>query len=310
MFMTQPTPTVSVIIPNYNYGRYVGEAIESVMTQTVPVHEIIVVDDGSTDNSKEIVSAYGERVKLICQKNRGVGAARNAGVAASTGEYVAFLDADDVWLPNKTERQLEQFAADPEIGMVTCGMLEVSLSGQALSQFNEGLEGWVAEDLLLFKRSVVVGSGSTALIKRSVFEAVGGVDETKEMHPSEDWYFNFRVAQISRMGFVPELLVYYRNHGGNGHLNIRRMERAVRLALGKTFADPNPQVQRLRRESYGNQYMILAGSYFGARQYADFARTAVKSLCLTPGNVVRLLGYPLRRLQRRGESRKKAYQSA
>ena len=92
---------ISVIIPTYNYGRFIKEAVESVLKQTFPVAEIIVVDDGSTDNTEEIVKALGEKVRYIKQENNGVGAARNNGVKNSYGDLIAFLDADDLWLPKK-----------------------------------------------------------------------------------------------------------------------------------------------------------------------------------------------------------------
>lgn len=299
---------ISVVIPNYNYGRYLGQAIESVLAQTVPVQEIIVVDDGSTDETPSIVAQYGDSVKLIRQPNRGVGAARNNGVANSKGEIIAFLDADDIWMPQKLERQLQRMGDDPEVGLVSCGLLEVRQNGEVVTEHKEGLDGWVAEDMLLFKKTVI--SGSSIIVYRKVFEAVGGFDEDKKLHPSEDWDFGFRVARICKLGFIPESLVYYRNHGANGHLNIKRMEQAVRIALAKVFADTDPRLQSLRRKSYGNQYMILAASYFGAGQYMAFIRNALKSLFMAPGNIARLLGYPLRKLKRKAEERKNTYQTA
>src|SRR5688500_3318505 len=101
--------SVSVIIPNHNYVHYLREAIDGVINQTYPDIEIIVVDDGSTDGSREILKSYGERIVSICQNNQGVSAARNNGVRSSRGQYVAFLDADDSWLPEKIEREVEQF---------------------------------------------------------------------------------------------------------------------------------------------------------------------------------------------------------
>src|SRR5438045_4325502 len=92
---------VSVVIPNYNYARYVGDAVDSVLGQTYADLEVIVVDDGSTDASRDVLLSYGDSVKTISQQNQGVSAARNNGVAASRGEFVAFLDADDLWLPEK-----------------------------------------------------------------------------------------------------------------------------------------------------------------------------------------------------------------
>ena len=102
-------PLVSAIIPNYNYSRYIGEAVESALNQTYKNIEVIVVDDGSCDDSLKVLSAYVDRIKVVSQKNAGVAMARNNGVEVSTGEYVAFLDADDVWLPDKVEKQVDRF---------------------------------------------------------------------------------------------------------------------------------------------------------------------------------------------------------
>lgn len=209
---------VSVIIPNYNYGRYLSEAIDSVLEQTYSNIEIIVVDDGSTDNSIEILAKYEIKgVKVIQQTNRGVGAARNTGATESKGEYIAFLDADDIWNHTKIEKQLKVFTGD--IGLVTCGMREFeSSSNKTLAYLMSNKTNWNALDTLFFNYPVV--SGSAILVRRSTYDAVGGFDERKEMHPSEDWEFFYRVVENAKVVSLPEVLVSYRNHGRNGHLNI------------------------------------------------------------------------------------------
>src|SRR5437773_3781756 len=113
--------TVSVVIPTYNYARYLPEAIDSALAQTHAPLEVIVVDDGSTDDTPRVLAVYGDRIRVIRQANRGPGAARNTGIAAARGEYVGFLDADDVWLPRKLELQMARFEADQGLGLVHCG---------------------------------------------------------------------------------------------------------------------------------------------------------------------------------------------
>ena len=109
---------VSAVIPCYNYGRFLGEAIESVLSQTFSAHEIIVVDDGSTDGTPEVARRYGEKIRYHRTENRGVSAARNAGIALAEGDLIAFLDADDRWLPNKLECQVPVFDGTPGVGLV------------------------------------------------------------------------------------------------------------------------------------------------------------------------------------------------
>ncbi len=285
---------VSVVIPTYNYGRFIGEAIESVLGQTFPVFEIIVVDDGSTDNTEEIVAKFGDKVKYIKQKNGGVGLARNTGVKNSSGEFIAFLDADDRWLPQKVERQMELWQCDEEIGLISVGMREFDEDGKTIGKYEKGQNGWCAEDILSFK-SAMVGSGSAILIKRDVFEKVGGFDETKEMHPSEDWEFCYRVARKFKLAFLPELLVDYRNHGNNGHLQIPKFERAMLLAFEKTFKDSSMEIQKLKGQSYGTLHKILAGSYFQAGNYRQFIKHSLKSFWLYPQNIIYFAKFPLRR---------------
>lgn len=289
------SPTVSVIIPTYNYGSFIGEAIESVLAQTFPVSEIIVVDDGSSDNTEEVVGKFGNKVKYIKQKNGGVGLARNTGVKHSTGEFIAFLDADDIWLPHKLERQIQLVQNDEEIGLVTTGLREFDASGKTVGEYQNGQNGWCAENILLSEP--VVGPPSTFLLKRGVFEKVNGFDETKDMHPAEDWEFCYRVAREFKLAYLPELLVEYRYHGNNAHLQIPKFERAMLLAYEKTFRNNTVEMQKLKSRSYGILHRVLAGSYFRVRNYRQFIKHSLKSFWLYPQNVAYFAKFPLRQFK-------------
>ena len=288
---------VSVIIPTYNYAHFIAEAVESVLAQTVPVFEIIVVDDGSSDNTEEVIKQLGDKVKYIRQKNGGVGLARNTGVKNSSGEFIAFLDADDIWLPQKIERQIELFQTDAEIGLITTAMREFYIREKTLQIYAEGKNGWCAENLLLLE-PVAVGPGSTTLVKREVFEKIGGFDENKELHPSEDWEFCYRVAREFKLAFLPEVLVEYRNHGNNGHLQIPRFERAMSIAFEKIFSNKDLEIQKLKGKSYGNLHKMLAGSYLLNRNYKKSIKHSLKSMWLMPKNFFYFVNFPVRKYRK------------
>lgn len=292
---------VSVIIPTYNYSSFIAAAVDSVLAQTFPAVEVIIVDDGSTDNTKDILSRYGDRIKYVFQENKGVSAARNAGVKNSTGNLIAFLDADDIWLPEKLEKQVECFRIDEGVGFVHCAIQEFDARGNILEEETEGAEGWVAEKVLLLGPAIA-GPGSTSLIKREIFDEAGGFDERQEMRAAEDWEFCYRVALQCKVKFVPEILARYRNHGANRHLNLRNFEQAVLTAFDQIFSKGDERTLRLRRKAYGNLYTILAGSHFQSKNYPAFVKNTVKGLWYAPGNINRYLSYPVR-LSRNGFSR-------
>ena len=130
---------ISVIIPAYNHAKYLSEAIQSVLNQTYQNFEILIVDDGSTDNTRQVVQNYtDQRIKYIYQENRGLAASRNAGLRVTQGEYVAFLDADDIFLPHKLEVQLDWFEAHPSCGMVFSGFYFMNDRGEPIKPFRPG----------------------------------------------------------------------------------------------------------------------------------------------------------------------------
>lgn len=286
--------SVSVIIPNYNNARFLGQAIDSALAQTLPPREVIVVDDGSTDGSPQVLDGYGDRIRVIRQRNQGVAVARNTGAAIASGDLLAFLDSDDTWLPHKLERQVGRFAAEPTLGLVHGGYEVIDAAGAVLHRNVDGMEGWVAREMLLL-RPAVVTSGSSIVIPRQVFEFVGGFDPDRHLRPSEDFDLCFRIADRFKVGFVPDVLMRYRQHCGNAHTDVASMERATLLIFEKIFRNPDQRLGHLRRSAYGNLHMVLAGSFFSAWRPLSFVKHALKSVWLKPANCSYLLGYPLRR---------------
>lgn len=286
--------SISVIISSYNYGRFIGATIQSVLEQTLPAHEIIVIDDGSSDDSAEVIKSFGARVKFIQQENQGVCAVRNKGARLATGDVLAFLDSDDIWLPRKLEMQAQAFSSDPEVGLVSCGLREFDTNGETLAEYVDGKSGWCAREILLFRDFVLNTTASAIAVRRETFERVGGFDESREIFAAEDHELCYRAAKISKLVFIQEVLVDFRIHGKNGHLNIPQMERAMLAAYKKMFSQAEPDALSIKRESYGNLYRMLAGSYFRAKDYRSFLKNSAKSLWLTPGNISRFAGFPIR----------------
>jgi len=215
-------PRVSVIITSYNAGEYLGEAIESVLAQSRPADEIVVIDDGSTDATPDIARRYASQgVRLVQQPNMGAGAARNRGIQETTGELIAFLDGDDLWLPHKLERQLEYLDNHPELVMVSClrwrwdqttGKCHIEYFGVRPGQ-SLALENVVRN---------VIGNPSMTLIRRSVFDAVGQFDPA--LCWGQDWDLFIRITEYGPVGFVMEPLMIYRWHPG-GISHYRGIER-------------------------------------------------------------------------------------
>ena len=263
------------------------------MSQTYNNLEFIVIKDGSKDNSLEVLANFGDKIRVVSQKNKGVSRARNHGVEISDGEYLAFLDADDVWLPEKLEKQFEKFAEDEQIGLVHCSMTLINPNDQPIREICNGQEGWVAEEFLRFERGVVIGAGSTALVKREIFTEVGGFDY--RLSTAADWDFCYRVAGRYKIGFVKEPLVLYRMHNSNMHGNIKVMEHDMLLGFEKAFSENTKDLQKIRKKCYGNLHLTLAGSYFYARQYKSFIQSAWKSIWISPNNLIYFAKFPLRK---------------
>ena len=229
---------VSVVVPAYNCDQFVAEAIESALSQTVPPHEVIVVDDGSTDGTAAVLRRFGNRIRVISQANRGLAGARNAGVAVATGTWLAFLDADDTWLPTKLARQLE-VGADPRIAMVYTDRFNIGERGslpRIQSEIQQMFTGDVFIDLLLLGNHI---TASSVMIRRDVVLRLGGFGG--HCRGAEDWDLWIRVAESHQVGVCLEPLVCYRIHQGMMSADPRRMQVARNEVIRGALASPRGQ---------------------------------------------------------------------
>lgn len=288
-------PLVSVVIPNHNYAGYLGAAIDSALAQSYSNVEVIVVDDGSTDGSEAVARRYGQRVRWIAQPRQGVSAARNRGIAASRGELVAFLDADDLWRPEKLARQVEQLRT-PAVGVVGCGLAFISPAGDALGESVSGASGRVLEDIALLRWPGAPGFGSTALVRKACFDRVGLFDT--ELSTAADWDLWRRIACHYEMGMVREPLALYRVHRSSMHRNLETFEHDMLRAFSRTFADPSAApIHPLRRQCYGHLYLMLAGSYLHAGRWGQCLAYLVRAVRIWPRSLGYVAALPLRRLR-------------
>lgn len=203
-----PAPTVSVVVPVYNQGEYVAQAIDSVLEQRYRPVELIVVNDGSTDATADRLKAYKRRARIIHQENRGAAAALNRGIRESRGSLVCWLSADDEFLPGKLEAQVAAFRAHPELGMVHTGYERVDGTGAHLDTIVEPAQAHPDPFVTVFWRNSL--NGSTVMLRREVFDAVGGFDETLRADVDADMWL--KIMQRWQVGIVRGVYVRYRVH--------------------------------------------------------------------------------------------------
>lgn len=236
-------PLVTVVIPAYNSARFIRDALESALAQTYGDLEVVVVDDGSTDETASVVRAFSDgRVNLLCTPNRGVGAARNRGWREGCGEFVAFLDADDRWDTDKLAAQMAVLLSEPEVGVVGSLMRYESVSGRALGI--TGTADLTGPNLTRLRLGKLMPFPiSSVVVRRAILEALGGFDEELAKFFRglvEDIDFLARAACISEVKCVPRVLGTYRVHGTSAsarHFASQRQGvRFVRARLAKRGA--------------------------------------------------------------------------
>ena len=283
--------TVSAVIPVHNGQQFLAEAIRSVLEQSRPALECIVIDDGSTDATADLVRGFGDDVVAVHQPRSGVAAARNRGAELARGELLAFLDHDDVWLPSKLERQVAALGRQ-DAAIALCAMRVVDRAGATLGIRRLRARDDLVAGMLLFDGTELVSCSSTGLVRRSAFLAIGGFDQHLSM--SADWDLLLRMLLDGPVAYVDEPLVLYRQHGTNMSRDIGAMELDMTYAFGKAFAGGRlPDALRAReRSAYGRLYRMLAGSYRDAGRRGDAARMLVQGVRRDPALVIELVRRP------------------
>jgi glycosyltransferase involved in cell wall biosynthesis len=231
-------PLVSVIVPAFNVAAFIEQSVNSILAQTHAPLEVIIVDDGSNDDTCKIVRQIpDDRVKMIHKENGGCASARNAGVAVSSGEFIAFLDGDDYWLPNMLERQLAHFEAHPGADMIFClsMLVDVDDNREGIMKYSAG-RNYSFQDILVENP---VGNGSAAVFRREALESAGPFDES--LPASSDYDMWLRIAKLKPDNFIclPETLVCYRRRLGQTTSDWLRMETAHEMVVEK-FRQQDP----------------------------------------------------------------------
>jgi len=229
-----PSPGVSVIIPAYNYARFLPSAVESSLTQDYPNFEILVIDDGSKDNTREVMADYGPPVRYIHQQNAGLSAARNTGIREAKFDYVCFLDADDLLLPTHLSDSMAAFARLPsDYALVACDDELVDVDGKPLP-FTVHVPVLPREvtlkDILMRTRFSPTG----AVARKAVFAECGGFDT--QLRSTEDRDMWIRIAARRRVWHQGKVLVQIRKHGNNMSNNAERMKNNMAAVLKKAYA--------------------------------------------------------------------------
>src|SRR5919202_2122484 len=247
-------PLISVVIPVYNGEKTIKETIESVLNQTFSDFELIVINDGSQDSTLEIVSGIQDpRLKVFSFTNAGLSASRNRGVSQATGEYISFLDADDLWTPDKLESQLKALQANPQAAVAYSWTDYIDESNQFLRQGGRiTVNGNIYANLLM---TDLLENGSNPLICKQTLAEVGGFDES--LKAAEDWDMWLRIAARYHFVVVPSPQILYRQSSQSMSSNVSKQEAECLKVLERAYKQAPESLQHLKKRSLANLYKYL-----------------------------------------------------
>ncbi len=284
------TPLVSVIIPTYNRVHMIARCLDSVQAQTFKDYEIIVVDDGSTDATREfLLKAYGNNIRHIAHPtNRGLSAARNTGIEHARGTYIAVLDDDDLWLPEKLALQVELMKGNPDVVLAYCGTLKVDWQGELIEEVKPEMRGHIFADML--NRNCLKGPASVAMFSREVLGASGVFDTS--LSSCADWDLWIRIARCGRVDYVDRPLVKYVMHQSNMSSNIPDMARDTFVILDKylPLLEQESGSAHPGNRIYSNHLIHFAWEYYEQHNLKLFCDLLRQALDRDPGNRIPIRG--------------------
>jgi glycosyltransferase involved in cell wall biosynthesis len=282
--MTAENPQISVVIPTLNYGRFISDALNSALRQSLRPTEIIVVDDGSSDDTQQQLAAYAGRIHYVYQNNRGVNAARNLGIRLSHGHWIAILDSDDLWHPQKLERQWAVHRQFPELAATATDSSlffnnELPATDAVRYDGEPPLRRLSLSELVY---GVHFSGGSGAMIARDCFEKTGFFDES--LRGGEDFELWCRIAAIAPIARIREPLVFMRSHGVNVSSQAAKMKAYHRRTLAKLFSPQSPLHghRRWRRIIEARFYTGTSWMHYGAGERWLAIGNLLRSIAATP----------------------------
>jgi len=300
--------SVSLVIATFNHARFLADALDSAIAQTVADLEIVVVDDGSTDDTPAVLARYGRRIRVIRQPNRGLAAARNTGLGAARGTYVGFLDADDVLMPAKLAQQVAILDRAPVVGWTYCDVrIEAASTGEAVlasARFGYAarqLDGWLFPELIHGNFIPAIAP----LIRRTVLDAAGVFDE--RLTALEDWDLWLRLSLLAEARYSPAVLVRYRVQPGGMSEDRPRMDRNRFRVLDKLCRSRPAAVEGLGavgRRIIADTHNWLGKEAYARGDWAEARRRFAASLVTVPWQrqAPMLLGLSLVRSGTRGRT--------
>jgi glycosyltransferase involved in cell wall biosynthesis len=272
-------PLVSVVLPTHNMARFLGEALQTVLSQTYPHLEVHVIDDGSTDDPRAAISGYLSDPRVIFHSipQSGQGKAKNVGIRASKGQFIAFIDADDLWTLDKLEKQLPLFVR-PEIGVVYSDFERVDINGAPLETFRGPVhEGRITAQLLI--ENFVTGMAS--IVRRECFDAVGLLDETIPMGIDYDLWL--RISTKFEFVYLDHVTYLYRFWGGQMSRNFdKRLDCAITIMRRLIESNPGLIPLRVQQEAWAHTYTYGGNGFAKAGRTRDAVRWYLKALRIQP----------------------------
>jgi len=279
-------PKVTVLIPAYNAAHFLPTSIESALGQTYQDFEILVIDDGSTDNTREVVAVYVDKhpgkVRYIFQENKGLAEARNTGIAQSQGEYLALLDADDQWLPCRLQEGVMVLDADPSIGLVHGNITNIGIDGKEINTTKRNpvfLSGWIFENIFTRKADI---SCPTVLFRKSCCQDVGGFDAKLAKLGCEDRDLWLRISQKYKIVYIDKVLSNYRITPQSMSRNLKKMMEARFYVIDKYCPQDDLSKRRLRDRALAKIFRDIGDEFLLKKDFVSARQEYSKAIRHNP----------------------------
>jgi glycosyltransferase involved in cell wall biosynthesis len=291
--MSVNPPLISVIIPTYNGERYIVRTVDSALTQTYPHREVIVVDDGSPDHTAAALKSFEDRIIYIRKANGGPASARNAGIARARGEYIAFLDGDDLWEKEKLSEQAAFLAGHPDCGLVYTNLSVIDEEDAVVSIPRRPRPSGDLFMPLFMKNSVPT---SSVLVRKVCFDCVGLFDEDRDLISVEDYDLWIRMASRYRIGFLNKPLLRYRVHHKGISKNTARSYLGEEKVIRKNadlFQEHHPEIRRVLKRRLAQLYFEFGYEHFHEHDYLKARERLETSLRHAPRQIKGWIYYAL-----------------